>query len=419
MEFGMVGTPGPSQPPEPGIALPAASVPFVTGSADLARWAFLALVTVAVAACTSSLRNPDAVRISPEELVAGTGLGVVADTHSLVSEGEVLAVSPEMRDFLDRHVSRKATATFKLHQLTLAIINVDSLGVKYDDTTRTASETFRHKQGNCLSFSNMFVAMARDVGLKVQFQEVDIPADWTFDNDTFVLNQHVDVVVDQGTPGTQVVDFNMADFKTTYEMRRISDARALAHYYNNIGVARMQVGDAATALACFRRAIVDSPDFSPAWTSLGTLYLRNGHPAHAEAAFLEALNVNESDSVAMSNLAGLYEQLGDRERAASYQKLVIAHRMRNPYYRYLLARSAFLSQDYRTAIAHLKWAIRQRPQEDSFYFLLGLTYFGEGDMRAAHRWLAKAEEVAGTDALKRKYASKVDALLRTVGGTHQ
>ena len=49
----------------------------------------------------------------------------------------------------------------------------------YDEITRTASETFRARRGNCLSFSNMFVAMARDVGLDVQFQEVEIPPDWT------------------------------------------------------------------------------------------------------------------------------------------------------------------------------------------------------------------------------------------------
>jgi len=325
----------------------------------------------------------------------------------------VLALSPQMRDFLDKHVDRKASDSLKLQQLAYAIVDADTFGLVYDDRTRTASETFHARRGNCLSFSNMFVAMARHVGLKVEFQEVEIPPDWTLDKDTYVLNQHVNVYVDLGQTGVRVVDFNIADFKTSYEMRRIPDPRALAHYYNNIGVERMQTGDTAAALSCFRTAIADSErQFSPAWANLGTLYLRAGHPAHAEAAYLQAVNANKSDLVALSDLARLYERMGDRKRAAAYQKKVIHHRYLNPYYRYELARRAYTGKDYVAAIGHLKYAIRKRPKEDQFYFLLGACYLEKGDKRAAERWLAKAQEVAATDALKRRYSSKIDTLLR-------
>ena len=380
--------------------------------------ASLVCLVVPAVACTSWRGSLDSVGITPDELLAGAPLGVAEDSPAPVAEGEVLALSSEMRGFLDAHVDRKGSGNLMLHQLASAIIGADTFGVEYDDRTRTASETFRIRRGNCLSFSNMFVAMARDVGLAVQYQEVDIPPDWTLDKDTYVLNQHVNVFVDLGPAGTRVVDFNIGDFKTSYEMRRISDARALAHYYNNIGVERMQAGDTASALSCFRRAIAhDDRGFSPAWTNLGTLYLRNGHPARAEAAYLQALKASKWDLVAMSNLARLCERLGDRERAATYQKRVIHHRNLNPYYRCELARQAYLAQRYDEAIGHLKYAIRKRPKEDQFYFLLGLSYLGKGDAPAARRWLARAEEVAATDALKRKYSSKIDTLLRPGGGS--
>ncbi len=335
---------------------------------------------------------------------------------SVVEEQEVLAVSPEMRNFLGKHVAGNGSESLKLDQLASAIVDADTFGLVYDDRTRTASETFRARLGNCLSFSNMFVAMARDVGLKVQFQEVDVPPDWTLDRDTYVLNQHVNVYVDLGKTGVRVVDFNIADFKASYEMRRILDRRALAHYYNNIGVGRMQAGDTASALSCFRTAIADGEGrFSPAWANLGTLYLRAGHPAHAEAAYLQAVKADPSDLVAMSDLARLYEQLGDRERAAAYKKRVIHHRYLNPYYRFELARQAYSGKAFDEAIGHLKYAIRKRPKEDQFYFLLGACYLEKGDTRAAERWLAKAREVAATDALKRRYSTKIDTLLRGGG----
>jgi tetratricopeptide (TPR) repeat protein len=380
------------------------------------RTCLICLVVHAVA-CTSVQVVPDSARVTPDELLAGARLGVTGTSPaSIVAEADVLAVSAEMRAFLDKHVDRKGSDSLKLHQVVSAVIEEDTFGLVYDDKTRTASETFHARLGNCLSFSIMFLAMARDVGLKVQFQEVDIPPDWTLDKDTYVLNQHVNVYVDLGQAGTRVVDFNIADFKSSYEMRRMPDARALAHYYNNIGVARMQAGDTASALSCFRTAIADGEGrFSPAWTNLGTLYLRNGHPAHAEAAYLQAVKANNSDLVAMSDLARLYEQLGEREGAAAYRKRVIDHRYLNPYYRYELARQAYVGKDYDAAIRHLKYAIRKRPKEDSFYFLLGLSYLGKGDTRAARHWFDRAEEVAASDTLKRRYSSKVDTLLRGGG----
>jgi tetratricopeptide (TPR) repeat protein len=375
--------------------------------------AALVCLTIVAPACTSSRGAVGTVRFTPDELLSGSTLGVAKGPSApIVPEQGVLAVSPEMQQFLDRHVEQKASDELKLHQLISAIMDSKTFGVTYDTETRTASETFRIRKGNCLSFSSMFVAMARDVGLRAQFQEVDIPPDWTLDKDTYVLNQHVDVRVDLRPTGARAVDFNIADFRASYEMHTISDAWAVAHYYNNIGVERMQAGDTASALECFRRALVITDrKFSPAWGNLGTLYLRNGHPGHAEAAYLQALRADKGDLVAMSDLARLYERLGHQERAGEYRKKVIHHRWLNPYYRYELAREAFLSHHYDVAIGHLKYAIRKRPREDQFCYLLGLSYLKKGKAAAAKRWLARAEQVAAGDPLKRQYARKIDTLL--------
>jgi Flp pilus assembly protein TadD len=373
------------------------------------------LVTLALG-CASAPWRRDRVGITLDELLAGAPLGVEQDSPALVDEEAVLAVSAGMQDFLNAHVARTADRATRLRQLAYAIVGQGSFGLEYDETTRTAPETFRARRGNCLSFSNMFVAMARHVGLDARYQEVDTPPDWSFRDDAFVLNRHVNVVVDLGREGEHVVDFNMDDFRTSYDRRRIQDGRAMAHYYNNMGVERMQAGDTASALPYFRRATGHDPLFSPAWTNLGILYWRKGHLAYAEAAYLQALKADGGHLVAMSNLASLYERLGDQERAALYRSRVIDHRERNPYYRFQLAREAFLAQDYDGAISHLNYAIRKKKNEDQFYSLLGLSHLKKGDEQAARRWLSRAEEVAATDALKRRYASKIDILLSAPPG---
>jgi Flp pilus assembly protein TadD len=396
-----VGTPRPAPAPVPAV------VPIRAG--------FVCLAALALG-CASAPWKQDQAGITPGELVAGAPPGVAQDTGALVEEEEVLAVSPEMRGFLTAHVARAAGRATRLRQLAHAIVSGGTFGLEYDETTRTASETFRTRRGNCLSFSNMFLAMARRVGLDADYQEVDVPPDWSFKDDAFVLNRHVNVRVDLGKEGEHVVDFNMDDFRTAYDRRTISDARALAHFYNNMAVERMQAGDAASAFLYFRRAIGHDPSFAPAWTNLGILYLRKGQPDYAEAAYVQALRGDGGDLVAMSNLAHLYERHGDEKRAAAYRQRVADHRQQNPYYRFQLARDAFAALDYDLAIRHLKHAIRKKKNEDRFYFLLGLSHMKKGDEQAARRWLSRAQEVAATDSLKRRYASKIDVLLSAPPG---
>jgi Flp pilus assembly protein TadD len=346
-----------------------------------------------------------------DELRSGALLGVEPASSAVVDDSAVLAVSAEMQAFLDAHVARGADPLTRVRQLAGVIVDTSRFGLRYDETTRTAAETFRTRHGNCLSFSCMFVAMARHVGLDAAFQEVDIPPDWTFEDDAFVLNRHVNVVVDLGREGEHVVDFNMDDFRSSYDRRRISDERALAHFYNNLAVERMRQGDDASALLFFRSATGHDPEFSPAWTNLGILYSRKGHPAYAEAAYLQALKADAGDLVAMSNLANLYAQRGLSERAALYRRRVVHHREENPYYRYQMAKKAYETGAYDEAIRQLGCAIHLKRNEDQFYYLLGLSHLKKGDEEEARRWLVRAREVAATDALKRRYDSKIGVLL--------
>jgi Flp pilus assembly protein TadD len=372
----------------------------------------LACLATLALACTSGLNSPNGATIPPHELLAGGPLAEGQDALVLIESDEVLAVSHEMEKFLDANVHRKASSQVRLRELIDSIVDEGTFGIEYEGATRTASETFGLRRGNCLSFSNMFVAMARYVGLEAIYQEVDIPPDWGFEDDVFLLNRHVNVSVDLGSYGQHVVDVNIDDFSTSYDVRAISDTRAMAHYYNNMGVEHMQADDVAAALGYFRRALGENDRrFSPAWTNLGTLYLRAGHPEYAEAAYLQALKVDPEDLVAMSNLVGYYESRGDVALAADYRRQVAHHRMQNPYYRYQRAREAFLEKNYDTAIDHLKYAIRKNKNEDQFYFLLGMSYLQKGDEKKARHWLGRAEEVAATDAVKRRYASKMDLLL--------
>lgn len=348
--------------------------------------------------------------VTPDEVMSGALLGAAPGATTPVAGDEVLALSDEMRAFLDRNVNPGGTDIFKLQQLIDAMMGSADFKLEYDENTRTAAETFRLRRGNCLSFTTLFVALARGAQLDADFQEVDIPPDWSTRRNVFVLNRHVNAIVQLGMSGSRAVDFNMEDFKTTYKVVPIDDRRAIAHYFNNMGVEHMQQGEIGDAVVYFRQAIIESGgDFSPAWTNLGLLYRRAGHLEHAEVAYLQALEVDKGDYVAMSNLVSLYERLGDSERAESYRKKVDQHRMRNPHLRYSLAREAFDAGDIDAAIEHLKYAIRKSKDEAEYCHLLARCYLAKGDRGKADKWSAKAMRLAETDEQKARFASETGA----------
>ncbi len=371
----------------------------------------LLLPLIFLLVCSPGLAGAEVPDISPDQLLDGIAFGLDPDLPVIAGDDEVMALSDDMREFLMTHVDERARSFVKLNQLVYAVIREGSFDLEYEESTRTAAETFSAKRGNCMSFTNMFVVMARGMGIDARFQEVDVPPDWTFAEDTYVLSRHINISVDLGVTGMHVVDFNIGDFKASYEMRGVSDRRALAHFFNNMGVERMQHGEMNAAFLAFRKAIAENDDrFSPAWTNLGTLYNRKGLSYHAEAAYLQALEVDRSDHIAMSNLSALYQRRGDQEQARYFRSRINSHRKQNPYFRYHLAREAFLAQDYDSAIGHLKYAARKRRNEDRFCALLGLIYLQQGDEKKSNNWMARAEKLAETDALKSIYSSKIERL---------
>ena len=133
------------------------------------RLPLVCLITL-VLGCTSGVGIDDGVTITSSELLAGQPLGGEQDQPTLVGHDDVLALSPAMRDCLDKNVHQKATIGVRMNELIDAIINKDTFGLEFDGMTRTAAETFRLRRGNCLSVSSMFVAMARYVNLEASYQ---------------------------------------------------------------------------------------------------------------------------------------------------------------------------------------------------------------------------------------------------------
>jgi tetratricopeptide (TPR) repeat protein len=359
----------------------------------------IALAAILLAGCSSVPRPPMAPSVDDITLLQGEVFPGAAN-QLMPSAEDVFGLSPDMIRFLDENVGGK-TDERAFSELVHAM---DIFGIRqlvYDNRTLTASETFEQRRGNCLAFTNMFLVMARQAGLNARFQEVSIPPDWVKQGELQVLRRHVNVYIhltgkgkSLDGKGDRVVDFDTEGVPSESTETVIGDSRALAHFYNNWAVESLEAGNLDLAFAYARKALSDGdPEFAPAWGLIGVLYRRADRLDLAEASHLRALHAEPSDTVAMSNLQRLYKTQGRTELSEYYKAQVLAHRLKNPYFRMAKAQEAYQAGDYRTAVGHLKKAISMKDDESDFYFLLRDSYYKMGDLAKARKYHDKAHKV--------------------------
>ena len=152
-----------------------------------------------------------------------------------VPEVNMLHLNDEMKTYLDRHVIDIHRPVERMEKLADVVYNDQFLNLAYDlHATRTAEETFETRSGNCLSITAMFVAMARYSGLQCHFQEVVNAPNWSRKGRVVTMELHVNALI-KAEGRLYIMDFNEYWEKRDYKARVISDARAHALYYNNLG----------------------------------------------------------------------------------------------------------------------------------------------------------------------------------------
>lgn len=373
----------------------------------------MVLVGISLAACTRGLVTTPG---ETEDLLSGEVLfGQVIDVSDIRADG-ILALNDEMRNFVAAKVGDDPQARSRLRKLVRGMIDDGLLTLDYDaNLTYTATETFNSRHGNCLSFSLLFAALAREAGLDATFQMVDIPPSFRADGELILLNNHINLRIkgvrrDINYAGDYVVDFNTAEYNGNYDTRKVDDNYAIALYYSNVAVESMQAADWQTAFRYLKKGIETDPGIAGLWVNLGVLYSRNEQLDKAVQAYEQALSVQPSNRSALVNMASALHDLGREEEAEYFSKQVTYYRNRNPYYHYSLAQTAYQEQRTDDAIGHLAEAVKLKDDEHQFYFLRGLIYEQLEDYDLAARSYRKAKDTAEKADLVSGYTRKLQAL---------
>jgi Flp pilus assembly protein TadD len=333
-------------------------------------------------------------------------------TPAMQAEPEVdfLALSPAMKDFVAMVVRAGASREQRTDALFETLRDNAAFSIDYDaNATLSAAETFRQRRGNCLAFSAMFIAMAREAGVDARFQQVDVPPSWDSQGgDTLVQYQHVNVKVHLGRQFTGVIDLRVDLYRESYPKRLLSDAEALAHYYSNISVGHLLENRLGEAYVAVRRALLADSGQGFVWNTMGIVQRRLGNLELAEASFRQALTLNPRDWLALGNLANVYAIQGDGEQAARLRALSDVIKLRNPYYRYALAQRAYRLGAYDEARVQLDLALSGKRDESRFYYLRGMSLWKLGEATSAVDDMRKAIRIAREEDVMALYQRQLD-----------
>lgn len=176
-----------------------------------------------------------------------------------------------------------------------------------DDLTLTAAEAWTRREGDCVSFALLVVALTRSAGLETSFWIAE-PQESAPEGGLEVARGHLAVHL-AGRTGEPGRLFDAAGVHTDLTgFHPITDRHAVAVFHSNRGAQRLLAGDWRGAERALEAATAIAADLAEAWSNLGVARTRLGDQAGAEAAYRRAIRLAPESAAGWRNLAILLER---------------------------------------------------------------------------------------------------------------
>ncbi len=320
-----------------------------------------------------------------------------------------LAITPEMREFLVKNIDRTLPPLERLKALDEVVFRNNALNFKYAEQSRTASETFNNRNGNCLSFTLLFIAMARELGLDARFREVEIAPTFSMTGKYSTLHQHINAAV-LFAEGMYVMDVFPGVNRIAIGGRLVSDQRGLAHFYNNMAVEELGKGNLAGAESLLKTALESDPTAPSVWVNTGVVKLQAGRFQEAEKCYRTAMQADPHDLAAIGNLVIVLRHEGKNKEADKYARKAKALWDKNPYRFFAIGMKAYDEGKYAESLENYKRALKLKNKEHNFYFAMARAYVRLSRHEEARKNLELAVKYAPGSSDRARYSQKLELL---------
>lgn len=324
-------------------------------------------------------------------------------------------IDDEIRQLADDITRGMTDDRQKVRAIVRAIIGLTEFSISYDTlSNKTAREVFRQGRGNCLAYSNLFVGMARHVGLEAVYVDVVSVERQRREAEIIVNNGHVTAGIKRG-PDVMVIDFTRTPEREYLGFKVIDDLEAIANYYNNQGFLYgyftesegLDFDPLEKEMEMYRLALEVLPTFQRARNNLGVGLRRRGRIQEAIEQYKMAIEVDSSFSDAHANLGAAYYALGRIDDALEELRIASRQSGSNAYFHHHLGVVQYRLEQYEEAVKEFKRALSNEPGMAEARFYLGESYLKLGDAGKAIEEFVAALELDPNHAFAR---AKVDLL---------
>lgn len=357
----------------------------------------VAILVHAAGCATSSPRSFDSVEYLRGQYEERLGPPVAAELPVPFEVDETVLAAADGR------ISPAAGERDRVEQVTDFIFGW--LGLDYALTpTRSAMGTFGAREGNCLSFVNLFVGLAREFRLAPFYVEVEDYQRWDYSEGSVVSHGHI--VAGLRVDGKlETYDFLPYRPKSYRDFEPIDDVKAAAHYFNNLGAEALMRGDLERARRLTEVAVGLTPWFDKAVNNLGVTLLRQGEPRQALAVFQDGLERDPENVALLTNAARAHQQLGRADRADELLTRLDGVHHSNPFFYVYRGELALARGDLEAALDYMRTAYRRDSDVPEVHVGLVKVYLAMGEREKALHHVERALQLDATHEQARSFAT--------------
>ena len=357
-----------------------------------ARLGVLALAALAALSGCSTLEPPPGHTVSAETWNARLARRGVTPAES----PNPMALTPAMA-LAASGLAGAGTEGERLERLRQALLDGKTFSFEYEKySTFTSTEAFEARRGNCVSFTNLFIALGRSLGIRLQAALVSARGASERQGDLVVTHDHmVAVHPASGAHTVWAYDFYRGVEESSGPLVLLDDLEVAAVLASNAGVTHLGRGENVEARREFELAVKLGPRLGAFWANLGLAAWRMGDTPAALAAYRRGLDAAVGSPALRQNLAALYVEEGRPAEARAALASIDTTRA-SPYTFLVRGDLEMAGGDFKQAIANYRKA-------------------AEVDSKLVEPWLAiaRAELMRGRPSAARKAAEK--ALKRDPG----
>ncbi len=342
-----------------------------------------------------------------------------------VDAAQPFALSERMRHYLEVEIAPQLRRKGARDGLVEALASKGQLRIEYDAaSTRTAAQAFDARAGNCLSLVVMTAAMARHLGVPVEFNDVVTEEGWARAGDLMVNAGHVNLTLGQrlvedrlgrDSGRTVMVDFDPPSGRSRPLVRSIGERTVVAMFMNNRAAESLVAGRVDDAYWWVRGALLQEPTFTPSYNTLAVVYQRHGRPQQAERVLRYLLEREPANTALLANLVNALRAQGRGAEAEAVAQRLEKIEPMPPFHWYQQGVAALERRDYAAARDAFTREVERSAYYHEFHFGLALAYAGLGDFTRARREAELALQHSSTGRERQLYTAKLEWLEKKRG----